>query len=65
MSEENNFIIGMTFVVGILGIGMTFSIFIMKQIADIKKAIAKLCERIAKEETKSDIYHSPHELEDK
>ncbi len=27
--------------------------------------IGDLCERIACEETKSDIYHNPHELEDK
>lgn len=49
--------IGMTFVLGILGIGATFGGMFLKFIYDLKKEIAKLCERIAHLETKSEIYH--------
>ena len=79
--EEGNFIIGMSFIIGILGIGVSFAIFVLKkmmdipsqqeisfirdQLAEIKKELARLCERMGKEETKSHIYHEKHELEDK
>ena len=70
-------LMGISFVLGILSIGASVSIFIIKQINDIKKEIAKLCERIAREETKSQVYHpnglirkgyeniEPHDLMDK
>lgn len=45
--------IGMTFVLGILGIGATFGGMFLKFVYDLKKEIAKLCERIAHLETKS------------
>jgi len=32
-------------------------LFLMKQISELKKSIASLCERIAKEETRSKIFH--------
>ena len=35
-----------------------FTLFIMKQLTDLKKELAKICERMTREETKSDIYHS-------
>ena len=74
-------IIGSAFLMGLLGIGSTFALFVLKrigelptkeevsfiriQMAEIKKELAKLCERIGKEEVKSNIYHEKHELEDK
>lgn len=50
-----------TVVLGITAIGVpvisTVGLFFTKQILEIRKEIAKLCERMAREETKSDIYH--------
>lgn len=58
--------IGMTFVLGILGIGATFGGIFLKMVYDTKREIAKLCERLATVETKVDIYHNePKELDDK
>ena len=49
-----------------VSIVLPLNLFFMKQISEIKKTLADLCERISKEETKSDIYHGPrHDLEDK
>lgn len=74
---ETTELMGISFVLGILSIGASVSIFITKQINDIKKEIAKLCERMAREETKSQVYHpngllrngyeniEKHDLEDK
>ena len=65
MSYDGNFVIGMTFVTGILGIGTTFAIFVLKRIGQLSERISNLCERVAREETKSNIYHEPHDLDDK
>ncbi len=50
-----------TIVLGITAIGVpvisAIGLFFTKQMTDMKKEIAKLCERMAREETKSDIYH--------
>ena len=35
----------------------TIGLFFTKQILEMRKEIAKLCERMAREETKSAIYH--------
>jgi len=40
------------------GAVIPMAIFMMKQISDLKKEIARLCERMTKEETKSQIYHN-------
>ncbi len=50
-----------TVVLGITAIGVpvisTIGLFFTKQILEMRKEIAKLCERMAREETKSAIYH--------
>ncbi len=50
-----------TVVLGITAIGVpvisAVGLFFTKQILEIRKEIAKLCERMTREETKSDIYH--------
>ena len=48
-----------------LSLIIPFNLFVMKQITDIKKTMASICERLAREETKSKIYHETHDLEDK
>ena len=48
-----------------LSVIIPFNLFLMKQVTDIKKTLAKLCERITREETKSKIYHESHDLQDK
>lgn len=50
-----------------LSLIIPFNLFMMKQITDIKKTMANICERLAREETKSQIYHTDgfHDLEDK
>lgn len=48
-----------------VSIVLPLNLFFMKQISEIKKTLASLCERITKEETKSSIYHNKHDLEDK
>jgi|SaaInlV_130m_DNA_3_1039695.scaffolds.fasta_scaffold192003_2 hypothetical protein len=50
-----------------LSLIIPFNLFIMKQITDIKKTMANICERLAREETKSQIYHTEglHDLNDK
>jgi thiamine phosphate synthase YjbQ (UPF0047 family) len=64
MVFEINIILG---ILGIFSPIMTAGLlFLMKQMTEIKRDMAKLCERMAKEETKSDIYHGTrHDLEDK
>ena len=54
---ETDVAIGSAFLMGVFGLGTTVSLFIIKQIADIRKELVKLCERMAREETKSHIYH--------
>ncbi len=41
----------------VISVFIPTQLFMMKQVSDLKKQIAKLCERITKEETKNDIYH--------
>ena len=56
-------------ILGFIGIFMpilsAILLFLMKQMTDIKKTMASLGERIAREETKSTIYHEKHDMEDK
>jgi hypothetical protein len=52
---DSNSILGILAIV--TSIIIPVNLFLMKQITDIKKSLSSLCERIAKEETKSDIYH--------
>ena len=52
---DSNSILGILAIV--TSIIIPVNLFLMKQITDIKKSLSSLCERITKEETKSDIYH--------
>lgn len=50
----------------VIGFFAPTQLFFMSQIAELKKTIANLCERMRSEETKTEIYHGPpHDLQDK
>lgn len=57
-AESSNFIIGMSFVIGVLGIISTFGVFFIRQLSDMCKRLSRLEGRHIEQDER-------HELEDK